>query len=135
VQEYGAANEELLAAMSDRGALVRRVPVYDWKLPEDVGPLRSAVQLIVNRESDVVLFTTSAQVRHLILVASDMGVANEVRQAMTTVFVASIGAVTSEELRQNGLPVDMEPSHPKMGFLVNEAAAKAGEIVREKRNN
>jgi uroporphyrinogen-III synthase len=133
VQEYGATNEELLAALRERGARVRRVPVYDWQLPEDMVPLRNAVQLLVQSEIDVVFFTTSVQVRHLMLIAGEMKLAHELRRAMTNMFVASIGPVTSDELRQNGLPVDMEPSHPKMGFLVSEAAAKAADSLRAKR--
>lgn len=133
VQEYGATNEDLLAALRERGAQVRRVPVYDWQLPEDVNPLRTAVEGIVQREFDVVFFTTSVQVRHLMQVAAELGVADELRRALPRAFVASIGPVTSDELRQNGLPVDMEPSHPKMGFLVSEAAAKAHDILPEKR--
>ena len=78
VQEYGATNEELLAALRERGARVRKVPVYDWQLPEDVGPLRNAVQLLVQRQIDVVFFTTSVQVRHLMLVADEMRLTDEV---------------------------------------------------------
>ncbi|MEX2091278.1 MAG: uroporphyrinogen decarboxylase, partial [Pirellulales bacterium] len=33
----------------------------------------------------------------------------------------------------NGLPVDMEPSHPKMGHLVQEAAEQAGGLLNRKR--
>ena len=134
VQEYGATNDELLAALRERGARVRKVPVYDWQLPEDVGPLRNAVQLLVQREIDVVFFTTSVQARHLMLIAGEMKLADEVRKSMTNMFVASIGPLTSDELRHNGLPVDMEPSHPKMGFLVSETAAKAGDSLRAKRS-
>lgn len=134
VQEYGASNEELLAELKKRGAIVRRVPVYDWQLPEDLRPLRGAVQQIVDGKVDVVFFTTSVQVRHLMRIADEMGKANEVRRELGNAFVASIGPMTSEELRQNGLPVDMEPSHPKMGFLVSEAAAKAGKALRQKRS-
>jgi uroporphyrinogen decarboxylase len=36
-------------------------------------------------------------------------------------------------LRNEELPVDMEPSHPKMGHLVMEAAERAGELVARKR--
>jgi uroporphyrinogen-III synthase len=134
VQEYGSTNDDLLAALRDRGARVKRVPVYDWQLPEDVGPLRNAVQLLVQHEIDVVFFTTSVQVRHLMLVAGEMKLADDLRSALTAVFVASIGPVTSDELRQNGLPVDMEPSHPKMGFLVSEAAYKAAASLQAKRS-
>jgi uroporphyrinogen-III synthase len=91
------------------------------------------VDQVVKHEIDVVFFTTSVQVRHVMLVANEMGLAEEVRRALANVFVASIGPVTSDEFRQNGLSVDMEPSHPKMGFLVSEAAAKAEEVLREKR--
>src|SRR5437868_7765013 len=39
LQEYGIANPELIAGLTDRGAIVTRVPVYQWALPEDVAPL------------------------------------------------------------------------------------------------
>src|SRR5258708_3831553 len=65
VQEYGTSNPELLAGLSQRGARVTRVPVYEWGLPEDVEPLRAAVTAIVRDEFDVILFTTGIQVNHL----------------------------------------------------------------------
>ena len=37
--------------------------------------------------------------------------------------VASIGPTTSEALEEYGVRVDFEPSHPKMGVFVQEAAA------------
>ena len=36
--------------------------------------------------------------------------------------VASIGPTTSEALEEDGVRVDFEPSHPKMGVLVQETA-------------
>src|SRR5580704_2333267 len=41
VQEYGVSNKEFLDGLADRGAKVTSVPVYEWGLPEDMGPLRS----------------------------------------------------------------------------------------------
>ena len=46
--------------------------------------------------------------------------------------VASIGPTTSEELSRQRIRVDLEPSHPKMGFLVREAAERAAEFIRRK---
>ena len=37
----------------------------------------------------------------------------------------SIGPTTSETLEEYGLKANFEPSHPKMGLLVNETAAQA----------
>ena len=46
--------------------------------------------------------------------------------------VASVGPSTSETLREHDIPVDLEPSHPKMGFLVTETAQRAHEILQSK---
>jgi uroporphyrinogen-III synthase len=129
VQEYGVQNPELIAALRQRGAQVTRVPVYRWALPEDLGPLQAAVRSISKAEVDVVLFTTATQVVHLLQVAREMGEEDALRAGLRLVVVGSIGPTTSEELREQGLEVDMEPSHPKMGILVREAAAQAGELL------
>jgi uroporphyrinogen-III synthase len=134
VQEYGVSNPELLAGLSDRGALVTRVPVYEWGLPEDVGPLRAAVTSIASGEFDVVLFTTAIQVNHLFQVAAEMNQEEAVRRGLSHMLIASIGPSTSERLREYGLTADIEPSHPKMGYLVSETAQRSAEILRMKRN-
>jgi uroporphyrinogen-III synthase len=133
VQEYGASNPELLAGLSERGAQVTRVPVYEWALPEDTVPLRAAVRAISGGQIDVALFTTSVQVIHLLKIASEMKLEDAVRKAFERILVGSIGPVTSEELHAHGLPADFEPSHPKMGFLVNEAAQCSVESLHRKR--
>ncbi len=133
VQEYGSPNAEVLEGLAQRGAKVTRVPVYQWALPEDTGPLRAAAQAIARGEIDVVLFTTSIQVAHLLRIAREMNLETQVRDAFTRIAVGSIGPVTSEELRERNFSVDFEPEHPKMGFLVNEAGRRAAEIIAQKR--
>ncbi len=133
VQEYGAPNAELLAGLAERGAQVTRVPVYHWALPEDTGPLRAAVEAITRGEIDVTLFTTSIQVAHLLRIARDMNLEQELRRAFARILIGSIGPMTSEELREQGFTVDFEPAHPKMGFLVNEAAQRGAEMLGLKR--
>lgn len=133
LQEYGASNSELLRGLAERGAVVTKVPVYQWALPEDVGPLRSAIQRLAQGEIDIVLFTTSIQVVHLLQVAEEMGLKEKIVQSSTRTVVASIGPVTSEELRERGISPDFEPSHPKMGFLVNELAERCRTLLEAKR--
>ncbi len=122
VQEYGEANPELLAGLLERGAKVTQVPVYKWELPADTAPLRAAAHAIARGEIDLALFTTSVQVIHLLKIAREIGEEGKVRAGLAGTVIASIGPVTSEELREQNVRVDFEPSHPKMGFLVNEAA-------------
>jgi uroporphyrinogen-III synthase len=133
LQEYGASNPELLAGLAERGAIVTRVPVYEWALPEDLGPLREAVSAIAGGQVDAALFTTSMQATHLFQIAVEMGLWEEVRRAFDTILVGSIGPVTSEGLREHGISADFEPSHPKMGFLVNELAQLSAELLERKR--
>jgi uroporphyrinogen-III synthase len=133
VQEYGASNPDLLAGLESRGARVTRVPVYQWALPEDVAPLRAAVRAIADGQIDVALFTTATQVVHLLKVAEAMGMSDKMRQCLKTCVVASIGPTTSEEMREQGIEPDFESSHPKMGFLVREAAVRSAGVLRTKR--
>jgi uroporphyrinogen-III synthase len=133
VQEYGASNPDLLDGLRSRGAQVTAVPVYQWALPEDLEPLKAGIRALIADDVDVVMFTAATQVAHLMEVAGRMNLAGLLREKLGNVVVASIGPTTSEELRQNGVKVDMEPSHPKMGFLVREAAECAEELLKAKR--
>ena len=132
VQEYGVSNPELLAGLTERGAEAIALRVYQWALPEDVGPIESAVRALTGREVEVVLFTSSVQLQHLLEIAERMKLRDEAIAALRQTLVASIGPVTSVELRRYGVPVALEPSHPKMGFLVKETAERWEEMLRQK---
>lgn len=123
VQEYGRPNPELLAGLRARGLDVTSVHVYEWGLPEDTAPLREAVHRLADGQIDVALFTTRMQVVHLFRIAAEENLEEPVRAALQKVMVGSIGPTTSEELLEYGVQPGMEPSHPKMGLLVNEAAS------------
>jgi uroporphyrinogen-III synthase len=133
VQEYGRPNAELLAALRQRGAKVTSVSVYQWDLPEDTEPLRSAARRLAAGELHVALFTTSIQIEHLLRIAAEAGLEAAVLSALRNMVVASIGPTTSEALREAGVHPDLEPTHPKMGFLVQETAQRAPEILRAKK--
>lgn len=133
VQEYGVSNADLLAGLVERGAQVTSVPVYEWALPADISLLRSAIAAIARNEIDVILFTTGTQADHLLQTAAEMNQEDALRRALSRMLVASIGPTTSERLRECGIAPDMEPTHPKMGYLVSEAAERSAEILRRKR--
>ena len=133
VQEYGVTNPELSAGLADRGGIVTLVNVYQWALPEDLAPLERAIQSIIRGDIEVLLVASSVQIRHLFEVAGRMHKAESVREALSRVVIASVGPLTSEEVRSRGLSVDIECTHPKMGVLVQEAAQKAPELLKMKR--
>jgi len=123
VQEYGKSNPELIAGLRARGAEVVTVRVYQWDLPADTAPLREAARRAAAGAFGAALFTTSIQVAHLFQIAAEEGVEAQVRDGLSKMMVGSIGPTTSEALGEFGIHVDFEPSHPKMGVFVQEAAA------------
>lgn len=129
VQEYGVSNRELLEGLRQRGARVTAVPVYQWDLPEDIDPLRRALDAIIRGEIAVVLFTTGVQVAHLFRIGEQLGKSDALKAAMIRVVKASIGPSTSETLAGFGLAADLEASRPKMGFLVKEAAEQCAALL------
>lgn len=133
MQEYGASNPELLAELVTRFDSVTKVPVYQWGLPHDLGPLRESILAIVHSNVDVVLFMTAVQVIHLFQVAEEMAMVDDLRRAFDSVVVISVGPTTTEELHHYGVRPDFEPSRPKMGFMINEAAQYARKVLATKR--
>ena len=126
VQEYGRPNPELLDALTAWGAEVTAVRVYQWDLPEDTEPLREAVRRLAAGEFEVALFTTAIQIAHLARMARQLGIEEAALAGLRKCMVASIGPATTEALGEFGVRPSFEPSHPKMGFLVREAAERAG---------
>jgi uroporphyrinogen-III synthase len=124
----------LLAALADRGVASRRIPIYQWAVPEDLEPLRSGVRSIVVGNVDIMVFLTAVQVVHLVQVAEQMGAKDDLLKEMQKAVVLSIGPSTTEELARIGIQPGYEPSHPKMGILVHEAAARATDLLKGKRS-
>jgi uroporphyrinogen-III synthase len=133
VQEYGASNERLIAALAERGARVTAVPVYRWALPEDRRPLSDAIRRICERGVDVALFTSATQVRNLLEHARNEQREAELRDALREVCICSVGPVCTEALVEFGLGADLEPEHPKLGTLVREASERAVDVIAKKR--
>lgn len=125
IQEYGLPSFELQAALRERGANVVSVPVYRWELPLDTGPLEGAIQSTIAGLFRVLLFTSAQQIRNVLDVSERLGIRNEFLNATARVVVGSIGPTCSEALREVGLHVDLQPSHPHMGHLVKETLAYA----------
>jgi uroporphyrinogen-III synthase len=126
VQEYGRPNPQLNAALEAQGRVVTPFAIYRWDLPEDTGPLRDAARRIAARQCDVVLFTSSIQLEHLVLIAAEMGLEQALLAALRgPILTASIGPLMTDAMRGFGLEPDIVPEHPKMGALVKAAADQA----------
>ncbi len=134
IQQYGVANDDLTGELERRGALVTKVPVYRWELPDDRRPLEDAIRQILARTVDVLLFTSSNQVCNLLEVVRSLGLEERFREAVCEVVVGSVGPLCTETLREQGFPVDFEPSHPKLGTLIKEGADLAPALIIARRD-
>lgn len=131
VQEYGRPNVEMNTALERLGAKVSPIVLYRWELPDNLGPLREAVRRLAGGEVDVVLFTSSIQLDHLLQVACEMGLEDAVRRALTNqVVIASVGPVMTASLEAHGFSPAIIPQHPKMAPLVKAASEQAKEFLR-----
>ena len=123
VQEYGTPAKEVIDSLTKRGAVVERLSVYAWKLPDDIAPLTAAVHDLVAKKHDVLVVTSARQMVHLYEVATHEGVEEKLTEALQSeVVVSSIGPVASKELARRGIRPDVEPEHPKMGHLARQLA-------------
>jgi uroporphyrinogen-III synthase len=132
VQEYGRANPEFYAELRHRGVSVEPVPVYRWMLPEDVRPLRAAIDDTITGLFDVLVFTSAHQVDCVLEVAAGDGKREDWLKAARRCEIASIGPTASESLRESGLPVDVEANPTRMGHLVRAAIEAAPAILTAK---
>jgi uroporphyrinogen-III synthase len=133
VQEYGKPNTELMNGLAAQGREATPIRVYGWDLPEDTTALREAAARLAAGGFDAVLLTTSMQVVNLMKIATEEGIGQQVIEALQSAFVGSIGPTTTETLEEYGIKPNFEPSHAKMGLLVNEAAALANKTTIGKR--
>ncbi len=122
VQEYGRANPELLDGLQRQGRTVTRVAVYQWRLPPDTKPLAEALEGLIAGRFQAALFTTGVQIEHFLEFAQSVGKREAALEGLQRIFLASIGPTCSESLRECGLSPQLEPTHPRMGILVREAA-------------
>ena len=127
------SNPELLEALRQRGAEVFPVPIYHWALPENTGPLKQVLGEIIAGNIQVMLVTNAAQIDHVMQLLQQEGTTAQFKEACKKMVVASIGPTASERLRHYDLPIDFEPSHPKMGILVKETSERATELLEIKR--
>jgi uroporphyrinogen-III synthase len=134
IQEYGAPNPELIAALRERGAAVTPVAIYRWDLPEDLAPLEEAVRRICDRWCHAAIFLSSVQLTHLLQIAERAGLREQVLSALEhDIVTVSIGPVMTDAIVREGLRPDFAPKHPKLGVCIRQFAEQAAELVAAKR--
>ncbi|MDO8531069.1 MAG: uroporphyrinogen-III synthase, partial [Dehalococcoidia bacterium] len=119
VVHYGERSASLAESLLSRGARLQELCLYEWRMPEDTGPLRELVSEIIAGRVDAVAFTSQAQARHLFRVAEETAQADALAQALNTrTVVAAVGPTCAAALKKLAVTPRVVPEHPKMGHMV-----------------
>lgn len=115
------ARETLVAGLTARGAAVDELRLYRAAVPRD--PDTEGLRRLRAGEIDIVTFASSSAVHNLLgMLGGDVAPLRSAR-------IAAIGPVTSNAIREHGLPVDIQPTSYTIPALVSAIVeAVAGEV-------
>ena len=128
--QYGERNAALMSALRDECESADELCLYEWQLPDDVSPMESLIDELLDGRVDVITFTSQVQIRHLYQVAA----ANDVPQSELSdalnerTIVCAVGPTCAAALADVGVATDTQPEYPKMGHMVNALAEYVGEL-------
>jgi len=108
--------DRLATAMRALGAEVVEVPVYRWKLPDDVQPAQRLIAAVAAGRVDALTFTSAIAVDNFFELVPD-------EQAVRAAFADSclavaVGPVTAAALRRAGVGRVAEPERARLGSMI-----------------
>lgn len=119
VVHYGERNETLVRRLKARGADLRELSLYEWRLPEDVGPLSNAIDALIAGDIPIVTFTSQIQVRHLVEVAGPARRERLIAALNGHVLVGAVGPTCAAGCLSVGVRPHVVPGHPKLAALLS----------------
>jgi uroporphyrinogen-III synthase len=118
----GHPSTEALRALA--GDLVE-VPVYQWALPDDLGPARDLVQTTVAGGVSAITFTAQPAVHNLFRIADTLGLRDDLRARLNGPTVTScVGPVCASAATDEGVRHPIWPDPPRLPAMVKQLAAR-----------
>ena len=118
------ARDVLPDTLRAQGAVVDVLPVYDTVA---AGALTVPPEQV--ETADFITFTSSSTVRRFVTLMEATGAGRPLAERLSGARLSSIGPVTSETLRECGLPVAVEATEHTSAGLVAAIAAAAGALA------
>ncbi|MBO0857019.1 MAG: uroporphyrinogen-III synthase [Chloracidobacterium sp.] len=122
---YGEPNLSLAESLARRGALLRELLLYEWRLPADTTRLIRLIDELIDHQYTAIAFTSQIQARHLFRLAAEAGKDDQLRAALDEIVVASVGPTCTAALLNLSVRPHVEPERPKMGPLILAVARRA----------
>lgn len=106
------------------GELVE-IPVYQWALPDDVGPAEALVRAATAAEVAAITFTAQPAVHNLFRIAGRIGLEDRLRDALNgPVLAACVGSVCAASAIEEGVRDPIWPDPPRLPALVRQVTAR-----------
>jgi uroporphyrinogen-III synthase len=120
VQLDGAKEAVLASAIESLGYEVVGVRVYRWTLPEDRVPAARLVSAVADRAVDAVTFTSAHAIANFLSLADEQGARRRVIDVCCRgeVLPVCVGPVSASRARALGLGDPVQPTHPRLGAMV-----------------
>jgi uroporphyrinogen-III synthase len=119
LQLHGVADTGAVSRLVAAGAEVVEVDAYRLSLPVDANPARDLIRAACAAELSAITFVVAPAVHNLFVLAAEMGLAAELRQALnTTVVAACVGPVCAEGAIDEGVLAPLVPSRPRLVPLI-----------------
>lgn len=119
VQTPGGMPGNLQEALAVSGAQMIHGTPYRFLPPEDPEKVNRLIRDLIEGVIDAIAFTSPPAVNSLFLAADEMSRAEDLALALNErVFTASVGPVTSDAIRDNGVEPALESESQRMGGLL-----------------
>ncbi len=119
LQLHGVADPGAVTSLVSAGAEVIVVDAYRLSLPVDATPARDLIRAACSGQLSAITFVVAPAVHNLFVLAAEIGLAAELRQALnTTVLAACVGPVCAEGAIDEGVLQPLVPSRPRLVPLI-----------------
>ncbi|KGE20316.1 uroporphyrinogen-III synthase [Paenibacillus wynnii] len=120
LQLHGDPSPRLVSWLDEVGAATRQILPYRHTPPQP-GELERLLTEILEGSIDVVAFTSAPQFRFLVEYARSQGNLAEMLEAFEEKVIAlSVGRITSQALKEEGIQRIVTPEHERMGSMFVE---------------
>ncbi len=135
IQEYWHSEPRTGSGVRCRARAAETVAVYRWGLPDDLAPLKAAIESTIRGEFRGAALHASAQQAVHVLRASPKSSAcgTQWLEAANRCVIEEHRPTATETLVHHGLTPDVEPEHGKMGHLVRaffEQGPRSPQVAR-----
>jgi len=120
VQLHGESAPRLIDFLENKGAFVETILPYQHIAP-DTEPIATLCKELLDEQVDAVCFTTKVQVHSLFDFARKNGCLTDIsRTFKERTMAVSIGKVTAEALKEEGIERYIMPGNERMGAMIVE---------------